>query len=655
VNLKWATPWLLLAVHTAALGRGVSPYLPLNLEPEMESQIERVLILAGKPVMTRPIAAATVLDALPKACQIDAALCARVSRYLARFTRNSGVTHASVGGAVTGGDRAKTVVPNRYGMSEDSPWDVSGQAYIQPSDHILLDVGAVAYQGHTDFTGSMLSVGFDFAQLDIGSRPHWFSPMSDSSMLMSTEAPTMPSVTLSNYEPLSKLRLHYELFAARMSESDHILFNGGYVTGNPRLTGFHLDAEPVEGWSLGASRLMQYGGGPRRGSSLHDLLDAFFNPSGNQRNPADRQVFGNQEASLTSEFLFPGKVPFAVYYEYAGEDTSRGRNYLLGKSALSVGIHFPRLWERYDLTLEASEWQNTWYTHFIYQDGMTNFGRVIGNWFGDQRISNDFIGGRSQTAILRYDAPFGGQFMLRYRQLQNQEYGPVKYQRYHDIAAGYSRPWQNMIVGMQVDAGKDVFGQDFSRLEGFLRYDAEGGGLGALLEATEGGAAGSVITNGEIFVDVGANASRQKVDLTGAAPASNSQVKSGYHFAVGARRSVSEHSDIGTRIEVDDIQSNNLLGVRLVDYRYRFRSALALTFGLGADRYNLPTPAYGVYYALGAQWRNVFSGWDLSMEARYADTVARDHLLPSDPANVGQRTDSFYYISSATLSLTRHF
>jgi hypothetical protein len=41
-----------------AAARGVSPYLPLNLAPEMERQIERVLILAGKPVMSRPIGAA---------------------------------------------------------------------------------------------------------------------------------------------------------------------------------------------------------------------------------------------------------------------------------------------------------------------------------------------------------------------------------------------------------------------------------------------------------------------------------------------------------------------------------------------------------------------------------------------------------------------
>src|ERR1700761_2446818 len=163
---------LLATLPAAAFGRGVSPYLPLNLEPEMESEIERVLILGDKPVMTRPIAAATVLDALPKACSIDQALCLRVQRYLARFTHDSGITHGSVEVAASSGKGADgTVVPNRYGMEENSHWDASGQAYLQASDYILLDVGAAAYQGRTTFTGTMLSIGWDKAQLDIGWRP----------------------------------------------------------------------------------------------------------------------------------------------------------------------------------------------------------------------------------------------------------------------------------------------------------------------------------------------------------------------------------------------------------------------------------------------------------------------------------------------------
>src|SRR5580698_9279135 len=170
-----AAAGLLLIVQAQAFAGGVTPYLPLNLEPEIESQIERVLILADQPVMTRPIAAATVLKALPKACKIDLALCQRVQRYLARYTHTSGITHGSLEGAVSSGKGANTVDPDRYGMREDSHWEASGQAYLQPSDYVLLDAGVVAYEGHTSFNGSMISLGFSFAQLDIGFRPHWFS------------------------------------------------------------------------------------------------------------------------------------------------------------------------------------------------------------------------------------------------------------------------------------------------------------------------------------------------------------------------------------------------------------------------------------------------------------------------------------------------
>src|SRR6185295_9961192 len=105
---------------SVAVARGVSPYLPVNLDPEMERQIERVLILADKPILTRPIAAAAVLDALPDACSRDAVLCQEVRRYLARYMRNWGLTEASLEGAASN-DSAETV-PNSYGLTTESEW-----------------------------------------------------------------------------------------------------------------------------------------------------------------------------------------------------------------------------------------------------------------------------------------------------------------------------------------------------------------------------------------------------------------------------------------------------------------------------------------------------------------------------------------------------
>src|ERR1700733_2847023 len=81
--------WLLLS--QALLARGVTPYLPLNLDPEVERQVERVLILAGKPVMTRPIPAAVVYDALPRACKVDPVLCEHGRKFLGHYIHTEGI------------------------------------------------------------------------------------------------------------------------------------------------------------------------------------------------------------------------------------------------------------------------------------------------------------------------------------------------------------------------------------------------------------------------------------------------------------------------------------------------------------------------------------------------------------------------------------
>lgn len=656
---------LLLTVHASAGARGVTPYLPLNLEPEIEAQIERVLILAGQPVMRRPIAAATVLDALPKACAVDHRLCEQVGRYLARYTRGSALTHGSI--EVAGTHGADVILPNRYGLHNDSAWDASLAGFIQPSDYLLVNVGGVLYDGRQSFTGSYLSAGFSKAQLDIGYKPHWFSPFTDSSMLMSSEAPTMPSVSVSNYEPLTRLGLRYEVFDARMSHSNNIVYEaapGGITHGYPHLAGIQLTMEPVSGWSLGVNRVAQFGGGARGGGSVSELLRALINPSQySNLNPTLNidQKAANQEASITTSLEIPGKVPFVVYAEYAGEDTSHGRNYLLGDTDLSWGIHLPRLPGGFDLTLEASEWQDNWYSHFIWLDGMTNYGTVIGNWFGDQRVFNDAVGGRSAMVRLAWDASFGGRLELRYRTLQNQNYAigafPVmSYRQFHEATLSYSRPFNGIIVGAEVEAGQDVFGRSFGRVAGFVRYDDPKAPTTDTLLGVEDDGSGADVsdtTGTQFFAEAGVSSFRTRVDLTELTPITYLPRTTGAHFGLGVRRAVSEHNDLGARVESDKAGGHGLLGVRLIDYRYRFTAPLALSASLGVARYDLATPAYGFYYAAGLQWRDLLPHLDLVLEGRYYDSLARDRLLASDPHT--NRRDSFYVIQGGVVALNYHF
>lgn len=630
----------------SASARGASPYLPLNLSPEIERQIERVLILADRPVLARPIAAATVLDALPQACRIDKVLCNRVRRYLDRYMAPLALDQASA--EVAAVDGATAPLPNQRGLLSDSSWLASAQGHWQFSDYAILSLGGVAHADEAVASGSMLSLGFEYAQLDIGYREHWLSPFTSSAMLISSQAKTMPSVTLSNYMPITRLGLQYEVFLAEMDDSDQILYQEGFTQGHSRLAGLRLAIEPVPGWTLGANRMLQFGGGARGGDSFGDFLDALFKPheydNTSDSLSADEQ-FGNQAAAWTSRFIFPGATPFSVYFEYAGEDSSYEGNYRLGNAALSMGITFPSLWQRFDLTYEVSEWQNGWYVHGVYLDGLTSEGRVLGHWGADQRQFSPGVGAQSHMIRVGWEPSFGGLFQARVRTLANEDYS-AEYKRAYDLAVSYSRTVSGFTVGAEIMSGRDVYGESFSRLAGFARFGDEWAeGFGSDL------ASASRPIGADLFVDAGINVSDVQIRLGDDSPVTTTGMQAAAHLGLGARRAVSQHSDLGVRVELDQIDSEMLLAVRALDYRYRFRNPLALSAFAGAARYDLATPAYGYYFGGGVQWRDVLPRFDLSLDVRYADKIARDKLLPTDPSPA-PRPDSFYDITGATLYLS---
>jgi hypothetical protein len=663
--IKASTPsiafaWVLAWFAQSAQAGGLSAYLPLNLEPEMERQIERVLILADEPILKRPFAVKLVEDALPQACMVDKPLCTKVKRYLQRYSRDYAVTHASATGSITH-DATGVVVPNEHGLPANSPWELSAQGFVQPNDYLLVSGGAIAYQGRTVPTGSMLSFGFNWAQIDIGYRDHWLSPATDSSMLISTESPTTPSVTLSNSEPLTRLGFQYEFFLTRLSQSgNNILYNGELSSGSPRLFGTQLSIEPFSGWSLGVNRMLEYGGGSGLPQSASFLLRDFFEPSGLS------QTQGNQQASYVSRFLFPGKTPFAVYFQYAGEDNSNGGSYLLGNAALTAGIDIPRIGRYFDATFEVSEWQNLWYVHNIFLDGMTNDGLVLGNWGADQRNFGDGVGARSLMLRVGWEPPFGGYLEEQVRTLANQSYyggdtrtysaanpAPFPYYHYYDFTVRYSHPWKDLTLGGEVFGGRDVDGTKFIRLSGFVRYggDERTRDDGSLNEDSYSGAPEQ--HGAELFVDAGMNMNKVQTDLEPGIPVTSTGWAFDPHFGVGARRAVSANNDLGVRLEADQVDGHSLLGVRALDYRYRFTDSFAAGLFMGVARYNLATPAYSIYYGGGVMWRNILPKWDLGVDYRHAQNVARDHVLASDPQ--GSRPDSFYKIDTALLYLSRRF
>jgi hypothetical protein len=172
---------------------------------------------------------------------------------------------------------------------------------------------------------------------------------------------------------------------------------------------------------------------------------------------------------LTSQFVIGDPLPVAIYFEYAGEDTSTLSNFRLGNTSLAMGVAFPKLGEKFSATFEITEWQNGWYVHHIYQDGLRNDGHVIGHWGGDWRRLGDGVGARSMFARVGWDASFGT-IEASYRQLDNENYSGGNYQTARQIDGRYSRPWGQWFVGTELTVGEDVFGESYSRLAGFVRF-----------------------------------------------------------------------------------------------------------------------------------------------------------------------------------------
>src|SRR5207237_9811019 len=158
----------------------------------------------------------------------------------------------------------------------------------------------------------------------------------------------------------------------------------------------------------------------------------------------------------------------------------------------------------------------------------------------------------------------------------------------------------------------------------------------------------------EILVDAGVVANRVLAAITTITPRVESGTSYGAHVAVGARRAVSEHQDVGVAVEADHIQGLSLVGARILDYRYRFTGPLALSLFGGAARYANATPAYGFYLGGGLQWRNIMAHWDLGIDYRYAAKLDRLRVLPGEPQG-GYRPDAYYEVSMGTLYVSRKF
>ena len=204
-----------------AIAKGVSPYLPLNLAPEVELQIEKLMAMTGDAPLVKPYKAKEIITRLESIKDYHPLLYRRLSSYLKRYTQNIANTHRAVIASVSN-DNPRALENNR-GVKHNASIEVSAAGHVFFNPYIYVSAGAsYSDEGGKAATNSHISFGTEYIQMDVGYRDQWLSPFHDSAMLISTQAENTPSVTLSNSTGISDFNLRYELFYAKMDEEVNI-------------------------------------------------------------------------------------------------------------------------------------------------------------------------------------------------------------------------------------------------------------------------------------------------------------------------------------------------------------------------------------------------------------------------------------------------
>lgn len=457
----------------SAVAQGISPYLPLKIAPEVEAHIEKVMALTPSAPLTKPYKATDLMSRLALIKDDHPALYKRLNSYLARYKQKAFVANMSAD--VAGSNDNTKAMPNQRGLTAENQYQVSGTAYAFVNPYIYGAIGAqYSDDKGLEHHSTHIGFGFEYAQVEVGYREHWFSPFQDSAMLVSTNAKASPSITISNATPITSWDLRYEMFYTELERVEGIRLGDEVFPGKPRHAGLHISFSPIDNLTIGLNRTLQFGGG-KRSVSFGDLAEALFNPAGKDNVDGSDGTdpnfeFGNQQASVTAKYNFNLWMPVSIYAEYAGEDTVNRSNFSLGNNAFSLGLYLPMLTDDIAVRYEFSDWTTAWYVHHLYQQGYTNEGNVLGHWGGDNRTFNDDTPAQAHSFNVNWNIAPNQILDVTLRAIRNQSSEFTRYETAYEVQAEYSYATSQGFYGVGVYAGRDVFGDNFSRVSAFYRW-----------------------------------------------------------------------------------------------------------------------------------------------------------------------------------------
>ena len=438
-----------------------SIYIPID--STIASEIEQMALISDMPTSKMPYSLEMVKSYNEKIKNSNHDLFNTIDKYIAQLEPNAAKERLYVEGSI---NSQSIDIPNSHGINSSSNYFAQGWYFWNFSNDLKASTQIELREENNEpklvTNNTYLSYGFDWSQIDLGYKDHYYGQFRNGGMQISNNARNSVSLSISNPKPFEFAKTNYEIFLTKLAKVDGIHSDGQVFEGNPYLLGMHLDFHPISDFEISLDRTFQFGGGPRS-SSLSDIWAAFVDPvsKDNTNNECGTDCeTGNQQAGIQLKYNFKN---FNIYAAYVGEDTV-GENYSLGNVSQGFGIYIPKITNQTSMRYEFLDIGTAWYIHHLYDRGYTNYSNVMGNWFGDTMVEGDAPGGTLHYLELINDF-YGNKFISKFRFFKpNSSYTSQNYSTYKSAEFEILKKIKTYDTKIKVLIGEDTFANKFSQL-----------------------------------------------------------------------------------------------------------------------------------------------------------------------------------------------
>ena len=436
-----------------------SIYIPID--SEISSEIEQMALMSDMPTSKMPYSLEMVKSYNEKIKNSNHDLFNTIDRYISQLEPNTAKERLYIEGSI---NSEQVDIPNSHGINSSSNYFAQGWYFWNFSNNLKASTQIELHEENNEpklvTNNTYLSYGFDWSQIDLGYKDHYYGQFRNGGMQISNNARNSVSLSISNPKPFEFAKTNYEIFLTKLAKIDGIHFDGQTFDGNPYLLGMHLDFHPISNFEISLDRTFQFGGGPRD-SGIDTILKGIYNPeSDNTTNTCDSDCEpGNQQGSFNVSYNFKN---LKIYGTYGGEDSAGGTSF--SRNVLGAGIFIPAISKNLSGRYEFLKIQNAWYIHHLYDRGYTNYSNVMGNWFGDTMAEGDAPGGTLHYLELINDF-YGNKFISKFRFFKpNSSYASQNYSTYKSAEFEILKKIKTYDTKIKVLIGEDTFANKFSQI-----------------------------------------------------------------------------------------------------------------------------------------------------------------------------------------------